>query len=112
MIEKGNVLIPNELSLYEHKHHLVLDFVYMDGEIYVYTCPISKNTRVFNKQKEMFYLIPEPLLHYKKLVFAKIESRRFRLLKETTVTDIRISKLTVDKINQKIKQIENNQIKH
>lgn len=112
MVEKGSVLIPNTLGINEHKHHLVLDFVYMDGEIYVYTCPICKNTRVFNKQEETFYLIPEPLLHYKKLVFAKIESRRFRLLKETTITDIHICKSTVESINQKIKQIENNQIRH
>ena len=69
---------------------------------YVCTCPFTSQVHTFNKRPKNYKFMSEPIYNYHKLSFAKINSARLYLEKETHKTKYKLSSEIVDSISDKI----------
>jgi hypothetical protein len=100
------ILINNKIDNAQSRSYVVLFSLDFGKGNKVFACPLTKQTKTFNKHPENYFLIPNTLCDYFKLDFAKLDNIVIFNEEDLHNTGIKLDEEIVNRILNKINTYE------
>lgn len=100
------ILIDNKIDNAQSRSYVVLFSLDFGKGNKVFVCPLTKQTKTFNKHPENYFLIPSTIRDYFKLDFAKLDNIVIFNEEDLHNTGIKLDEEIVNRILNKINTYE------
>jgi hypothetical protein len=100
------ILIDNKIDNKKNRLCVVLFSLELESGNKVFACPLTKQTKAFNKHSENYFFIPSVIEKFFQFDFAKLDNIVVFDESDLHSTTIKLDELTVNRILEKIKKYE------